>query len=73
MFTAQCFITTDLDNNQITTFQLGAMARSHENTVSMAQGVSIGIVAPDGREGLLQHARQFAAADIRLFSTLARM
>lgn len=64
VFTAQCFITTDLDNNQITTFQLGAMAHSHKNTVSMAQGVSIGIVAPDGREGLLQHARQFAAAGI---------
>ena len=64
MYTAQCFITTDMDNNQITTFQVGAMARSHENRVSMAEGVSIGIVAPDGREGMLQHARQFAEAGI---------
>ena len=63
-YTAQCFITTDLDNNQITTFQVGAMAHSHENKVSMAEGVSIGIVAPDGREGMLQHARQFAEAGI---------
>ncbi len=63
-FTAQCFITTDLDNNQITTFQTGAMAHSHENRVSMAEGVSIGIVAPDGKEGMLQHARQFAEQDI---------
>ena len=63
-YTAQCFITTDLDNNQITTFQVGAMAHSHENRVSMAEGVSIGIVAPDGREGMLQHARQFAEAGI---------
>ena len=63
-YTAQCFITTDLDNNQITTFQVGAMAHSHENEVSMAQGISIGIVAPDGREGMLQHARQFAEAGI---------
>ena len=62
--TAQCFITTDLDNNQITTFQVGAMAQSHENKVSMAEGVSIGIVAPDGRQGMLQHARQFAEQDI---------
>ena len=62
--TAQCFITTDLDNNQITTFQVGAMAHAHENRVSMAEGVSIGIVAPDGREGMLQHARQFAEQDI---------
>ena len=63
-YTAQCFITTDLDNNQINTFQVGAMAHSHENRVSMAEGVSIGIVAPDGKEGMLQHARQFAEQDI---------
>ena len=63
-YTAQCFITTDLDNNQVTTFQVGAMAHSHVNEVSMAQGVGIGIVAPDGREGMLQHARQFAGAGI---------
>ena len=63
-YTAQCFITTDLDNNQITTFQTGAMAHSHENRISMAEGISIGIVAPDGREGMLQHARQFAEAGI---------
>ena len=66
-YTAQCFITTDLDNNQITTFQVGAMAHSHKNKVSMAEGVSIGIVAPDGREGMLQHARQFAEAGIPFF------
>ncbi|MYH70817.1 MAG: carbohydrate kinase family protein [Gammaproteobacteria bacterium] len=63
-YTAQCFITTDLDNNQINTFQVGAMAHSHENRVSMAEGVSIGIVAPDGKEGMLQHARQFAEQDL---------
>ncbi len=63
-YTAQCFITTDLDDNQITSFQVGAMAHSHENKVAMAQGISIGIVAPDGKEGMLQHARQFAEADI---------
>ena len=64
MYTAQCFITTDLDHNQITTFQVGAMAHSHENKVAMAEGISIGIVAPDGKEGMLQHARQFAEAGI---------
>lgn len=66
-YTAQCFITTDLDDNQITTFQVGAMAHSHNNTVSMAEGISIGIVAPDGKEGMLQHARQFAEAGIPFF------
>ena len=66
-YTAQCYITTDMDDNQITTFQVGAMAHSHTNRVSMAQGVSIGIVAPDGKEGMLQHARQFAEAGIPFF------
>ena len=63
-YTAQCFITTDLDDNQISSLQVGAMAHSHENKVTMARGISIGIVAPDGKEGMLQHARQFAEADI---------
>ncbi len=64
VYTAQCFITTDSDNNQITTFQMGAMAYSQQNKVSMAQDISLGIVAPDGKEGMLQHAQQFAEAGI---------
>ena len=63
-YTAQCFITTDLDDNQITSFQIGAMAHAHKNQVSDAEGITIGIVAPDGKEGMLQHARQFAEAGI---------
>ena len=63
-FTAQAFITTDLDDNQITAFHPGAMAFSHLNEVSDADDVSIGIVAPDGRDGMVQHARQFHEADI---------
>jgi adenosine kinase len=59
-FTPQCFITTDLDNNQITAFHPGAMSSSHENHVRDVPGISFGIVAPDGREGMLQHAREFA-------------
>jgi adenosine kinase len=62
--TAQAFITTDLDDNQITAFHPGAMQHSHLNAVSQAQDVSIGIVAPDGRDGMIQHAAQFAAAGI---------
>jgi adenosine kinase len=62
--TAQAFITTDLDDNQITAFHPGAMQQSHANKVSDAKGVSIGIVAPDGRDGMIQHAEQFAAAKI---------
>jgi adenosine kinase len=62
--TAQAFITTDLDDNQITAFHPGAMQHSHLNRVSDAHGVAIGIVAPDGREGMVQHAAQFAAAGI---------
>ena len=62
--TAQAFITTDLDDNQITAFHPGAMQHAHENRVSDASDIAIGIVAPDGREGMIQHAAQFAAARI---------
>jgi adenosine kinase len=64
-FTAQAFITTDLDDNQITAFHPGAMSRSHENRVGDARGIGWGIVSPDGRDGMLEHCRQFAAAGIR--------
>ncbi len=63
-FTAQAFITTDLDDNQITAFHPGAMNHSHLNHVGDSQGVKLGIVSPDGRDGMLQHAREFAAAGI---------
>ncbi|MCW5569336.1 MAG: carbohydrate kinase family protein, partial [Dokdonella sp.] len=64
LFTPQAFITTDLDNNQITAFHPGAMMRSHENHVRDVPGVTIGIVSPDGREGMLQNAREFAEGGI---------
>ena len=63
-FTAQAFITTDLDDNQITAFHPGAMNHSHQNHVAMRSNVSLGIVAPDGRDGMLQHAREFREAGI---------
>ena len=63
-FTAQAFITTDLDDNQITAFHPGAMNHAHLNAVSDAAGVQLGIVAPDGRQGMLDHAAQFTAAGI---------
>ena len=63
-FTAQAFITTDLDDNQITAFHPGAMNFSHLNDVNDADGVTIGMISPDGRDGMLQHAQQFADADI---------
>jgi adenosine kinase len=63
-FTAQAFITTDLDDNQITAFHPGAMNYSHHNHVYDAGSVGLGIVAPDGREGMLQHAQEFDAAGI---------
>jgi adenosine kinase len=59
-FTAQAFITTDLDDNQITAFHPGAMAHSHLNAVPADGSIDFGIVAPDGRDGMLQHAQQFA-------------
>ena len=75
-FTAQAFITTDLDDNQITAFHPGAMNHSHENRVADAVNdargepardggrITLGIVAPDGRDGMLQHAREFEEAGI---------
>ncbi|MBV8783564.1 MAG: carbohydrate kinase family protein, partial [Gammaproteobacteria bacterium] len=62
--TAQAFITTDLDDNQITAFHPGAMQHSHRNHVAQAGALHLGIVAPDGREGMLQHAAEFAAARV---------
>lgn len=63
-YTAQAFITTDQDDNQITAFHPGAMAFAHQNKVADAGGIEIGIVSPDGREGMIEHASQFAEADI---------
>jgi adenosine kinase len=62
--TAQAFITTDLDDNQITAFHPGAMQHSHLNSIADAAGITLGIVAPDAREGMVRHAEQFAAARI---------
>jgi len=58
--TAQAFITTDLDDNQITAFHPGAMARSHENAITADLDVGLAIVAPDGKEGMIKHARELA-------------
>ncbi|MCZ7565859.1 MAG: carbohydrate kinase family protein [Burkholderiales bacterium] len=62
--TAQAFITTDLDDNQITAFHPGAMNHSHLNHVAPELDSGLAIVAPDGREGMVQHVRELAAAGI---------
>ena len=58
--TAQAFITTDLDDNQITAFHPGAMNHSHENRITRDLGAGLAIVAPDGKQGMQQHARELA-------------
>jgi adenosine kinase len=63
-YTAQAYITTDMDDNQITAFHPGAMSFSYLNRVPTDAGIRIGIVAPDGKEGMIQHAQQFAEAGI---------
>jgi len=65
-YTGQAFITTDMDDNQITAFHPGAMSFSHENKVTDADGVTIAIVSPDGRDGMIEHAAQCAEAGIPL-------
>ncbi|MBY0475592.1 MAG: carbohydrate kinase family protein [Nitrosomonas sp.] len=63
-FTAQAFITTDLDDNQITAFHPGAMNFSHLNSVQETSDIRLGIIAPDGRDGMMLHAREFYEAGI---------
>lgn len=62
-YTAQAYITTDLDDNQITAFHPGAMSFAHTQDIQ-TKGVKIGTVSPDGRDGMLLHAKQFAEAGI---------
>ena len=63
-FTPQAFITTDIDDNQITAFHPGAMQHSYLNRVADTEGIKIGIVAPDGKTAMIQHSRDFAEAGI---------
>lgn len=63
-YTAQAMIMTDKDNNQITAFHPGAMAEAHVNVIDGSGGAAIGIVSPDGRDAMIQHAAQFKAAGI---------
>jgi adenosine kinase len=63
-YTAQAYIITDLDNNQITAFHPGAMNHSHLCRVGDVPGIGLGIVAPDGRDGMRSHVEQFANAKI---------
>jgi len=63
-FTAQAMIMNDVDNNQITAFHPGAMQQAHITKVAAREDIKVGIIAPDGREAMLQHAEQFAAAGI---------
>jgi adenosine kinase len=63
-FTAQAFITTDVDDNQITAFHPGAMLSAHLNRVADAPQATLAIVSPDGRDGMIEHARDLAAAGV---------
>ncbi len=63
-YTAQAFIITDLDDNQITAFHPGAMNESHRNRITDVADIALGIVAPDGREGMRAHVHEFAAAKV---------
>lgn len=63
-FTAQAFITTDMDDNQITAFHPGAMVESHQNSVKNTKDVTLAIIAPDGRDGMFQHAKECFEAGI---------
>lgn len=63
-YTAQCFVTADLDNNQINAFHPGAMQFSHENNVADCGPLRVAIIAPDGRDGMLKHATDCARLNL---------
>lgn len=64
-YTAQAMIMTDRDNNQITAFHPGAMMQAHHNAIESRTDIRLGIISPDGREAMLQHAQQFSVLGIR--------
>ncbi|MES3003114.1 MAG: carbohydrate kinase family protein [Pseudomonadota bacterium] len=63
-YTAQAMIMTDRDNNQITAFHPGAMMQAHVTRIEPGLAVKLGIISPDGRDAMLEHAAQFKAAGI---------
>ncbi|MCU7914914.1 MAG: carbohydrate kinase family protein [Candidatus Thiodiazotropha sp. (ex Gloverina cf. vestifex)] len=63
-YTAQAYITTDKDDNQITAFHPGAMNQAHDIDVSKIDDCSLGMVSPDGRQGMIDHAAQFAESGV---------
>ncbi|MDB5779035.1 MAG: PfkB domain protein [Polaromonas sp.] len=64
LYTAQAMIMTDRDNNQITAFHPGAMMQAHVSRIEARSDIKLGMISPDGREAMLQHAEQFNAAGI---------
>lgn len=63
-YTAQALIMTDRDNNQITAFHPGAMMQAHITRIESRSDIKLGIISPDGRDAMVQHAEQFTAAGI---------
>jgi len=64
-FTAQAYITTDLDDNQITAFHPGAMTQSHQNSISLiTESISLAVISPDGKDGMIQHANECVEKNI---------
>ena len=63
-YTAQAMIMTDKDNNQITAFHPGAMMQAHKTKIEKRADIQLGIISPDGRDAMLEHAAQFKHADI---------
>jgi adenosine kinase len=64
LYTAQAYITTDLSDNQITAFHPGAMVESHQNKIKDAKNICLAIIAPDGKEGMMNHATECKALNI---------
>lgn len=66
-FTAQAFLTTDMDDNQIIAFHPGSMNHAHENKITADLNISLGIIAPDGKQAMIDHAEQFSSLNVPFF------
>ena len=64
LYTAQAYITNDLSNNQITAFHPGAMVESHQNKIKEVKDICLAIIAPDGKDGMMNHAKECKALNI---------
>jgi adenosine kinase len=63
-YTAQAYITTDSKANQITTFHPGAMQYANQIKIPLDESVTLGLISPDGRDGMIEHTKQLIEMNV---------